>query len=247
MSKKYKDKICVYCTEMNSSEGDHIFSRKFFLPNRRDSLPKVPACKSCNNKKSQLETDLTAILPFSGKHSDARENLVTMVPPRLRRNAKLHGAISTNFKTRWRLNNGLILPHAEIPFDYDKMKALMSYVLRGAAACYFDTIVSSDYFVDSFIPNAQIEWSMTHMLGLFNVAPKSNVKKDYGNGTILLEGVQSESEPNASAWKVCIYGGLTLINDELQQQGAPWMYGLIMPSRPENWNLVEGKRGQAPL
>ena len=69
MSEKYKNKTCVYCMTTNSSEdGDHVVSREFFLPEKRAGLPKVPACKACNNAKATLEHYLTAVMPFGGRH-----------------------------------------------------------------------------------------------------------------------------------------------------------------------------------
>jgi hypothetical protein len=66
MSKRFKGKICVYCCEKSSADGDHVFSRQFLLEADRINLPKVPSCRSCNKEKSDLEHYLTAILPFAG-------------------------------------------------------------------------------------------------------------------------------------------------------------------------------------
>jgi len=75
MSKRFKNKLCVYCLKNPSTPtGDHIFAREFFMQDRRANLPKVPACKHCNNEKSQLEHYLTAVLPFCGRHPDASGN-----------------------------------------------------------------------------------------------------------------------------------------------------------------------------
>ena len=55
MGKGYTDGSCVYCIERKAEVGDHVVARQFFLPERRGNLPKVPACKRCNNDKSRLD------------------------------------------------------------------------------------------------------------------------------------------------------------------------------------------------
>jgi hypothetical protein len=49
----------------------------------------------CNNEKSKLENDLTSILPFGGRHRDARPNL-ELVPKRLVKNAKFRRLLATS-------------------------------------------------------------------------------------------------------------------------------------------------------
>ena len=90
MSKKFKGKRCAYCAEREAVTGDHIFAREFFLPSARANLPQAPICRECNNEKSKLEHYLTTVLPFGGQHPTSLENLESMVPKRLRKNAKLH-------------------------------------------------------------------------------------------------------------------------------------------------------------
>ncbi len=83
-SKKYKGKPCVYCQENESiAQGDHVFFRKLFLEEERKNLIKVPACDYCNTEKSKLEHYLANILGFGGRHPDAKENLESLIPPRL--------------------------------------------------------------------------------------------------------------------------------------------------------------------
>lgn len=236
MSKKFKNKTCVYCTEENSSQtGDHIFARKFFLENQRDNLPKVPVCDDCNNKKSELEHYLTAVLPFSGRHADAKENLVKMVPPRLEENRKLQTTLSINRRTMWGRADGRLLPHTALPFDYTKMQQLLIFIVKGLAANYFKIVIPKDYFVDVTIPNIRAEELFS---GMFNMTSEKRVKKSLGNGTIEFEGAQSDSEIYTTIWKICIYGGLTLIDKRTQQQGAFWAYGLTLPERPPDWDAV---------
>lgn len=89
MSKRWRDKPCVYC--LARAEGDdHVIARQFFVERRRADLPKVAACRACNNEKSKLEQYLTGILPFAGRHQDARENMGRL-PARIAKNPELRG------------------------------------------------------------------------------------------------------------------------------------------------------------
>ncbi|MBL4836842.1 MAG: HNH endonuclease [Kordiimonadaceae bacterium] len=99
MPKGFSSQICIYCQKENSTPtGDHIISRSFFTLNNRDNIPKVPACTSCNNKKSKLEHYLATILPFGGKHTEASNYLKELVPARLTKNQKLHRNLKKEIK-----------------------------------------------------------------------------------------------------------------------------------------------------
>ena len=86
MSKKFKGMQCAYCLDAVATTVDHVFSREFFLVEDRGYLPEAPACKACNDEKSRMEHCLTAVLPFGGRHDQARANLEGHVPPRLAKN-----------------------------------------------------------------------------------------------------------------------------------------------------------------
>jgi hypothetical protein len=71
MSKKFKNKTCVYCCgEGTSTTGDHVFAREFFLKSRRANLPQVPACAGCNKEKSELEHYLEGEAKLGRRDSD---------------------------------------------------------------------------------------------------------------------------------------------------------------------------------
>lgn len=228
------NKTCVYCTQEGVSKtGDHLFARNFFLERRRANLPQVPACEVCNGEKSKLEHYLTAVLPFGGRHEDANENLSTMVPSRLRKNKKLHSElIEHSQEISIQDDSGLIVKHTAIPFAYKNMEKLLAYTVRGLAWFYFETLIPKDYFVGVMVPRSEYSAGFS---ALFTLETEKRVQKSLGNGTILVEGVQSESEPYLTQWKICFYEGLTQINLKSQQQGALWYYGLSMPDQPDWW------------
>lgn len=118
MSKKYKGKVCVYCALDGASSGaDHVLAREFFLPERRANLPKVPACGECNDRKSELEHYLTAVLPFGGNHPDSTALLSAGVPKRLAKNPKLHQTMVAGFQAVELMEGGASLQEG-VPLDF---------------------------------------------------------------------------------------------------------------------------------
>jgi len=62
----------MYCVEATATTADHVIGRKFFLANRRDKLPIVPACQQCNREKARLEDHLMVVLGFAHSRMDKR-------------------------------------------------------------------------------------------------------------------------------------------------------------------------------
>jgi len=49
MSKKYKNKQCVYCLKRISFTRDHVIAKEFFPINiRNEPIPTVPSCNHCH-------------------------------------------------------------------------------------------------------------------------------------------------------------------------------------------------------
>lgn len=68
----------------------------------------------------------------------------------------------------------------------------------------------------------------------FAMQTEKRVQKRLGNDTIVVEGVQSESEP-LTCWKICFYAGLKMAEGATQQQGGSWFFGLAAPQQPDWW------------
>lgn len=64
MSKRFSNEFCVYYAVYLSEAPDQVFAKVSFIEDRRDILPQVPCCKTCNKRKLELDTYLTAVLPF---------------------------------------------------------------------------------------------------------------------------------------------------------------------------------------
>lgn len=213
-SKKYKNKTCVYCAmEQASSTGDHIFAREFFLENKRGSLPQVPACKACNNKKSGLEHYLTSVLPFGGQHSDSMENLSSMVPKRLRKNKALHEKLCSGMRRDWfETESGIIAKTTSIPIDFDKIEMLIDYIVRGL--CWENMhvqLLKKDMLKVKAATKAEDEFFRNN---IFNLKVKYRVEKNLGDGTVSYEGIQDIDDPKLTVWRIKLYGGIQLGGDE---------------------------------
>jgi hypothetical protein len=210
-SKKFKNKPCVYCGELNASEtADHIFAKRFFLPHQSNNLPKAPACQICNNKKSNLEKYLTAILPFGAMHTDAAINLGTMVQKRLDKNVPLQRQLSEGLKKEWCIKKGILFPQMTLPIDNHKLNELFRYITKGLIWYHWEVILTLEHFVDAGTLTISEENIFCNM---FNMNTKKRVSIDLADGTFKYEGVQGIDCPQISLWKFTIYGGLKLCGD----------------------------------
>lgn len=213
MSKKFKGKLCTYCRVNTSTRsGDHVFAREFFLKAKRDNLPKVPSCESCNNEKSKLEHYLTAVLPFGGQHPGARENLREMVPGRLAKNLKLHRTLTEESKhTDTEDVPGVTLPTLSLPFNSEILYELFRFIVKGLLWHHWRVALTEleDIRVISYTQFGETAFSQL-ILGLNG---KQRVEANLGDSSFCYEGIQGTDYPELSFWSFSIYGGLKLSGD----------------------------------
>ncbi len=180
-SKKYKGKPCVYCVDALSEDGDHIFSRKFFKIERRDNLPKVPACKVCNNNKSQLELYLAAVMPFGAKHVDAETQLFEETPKRLKKNIPLWRKIENEHNI---FDDGFFT----IPFDSEKYTELFTYIVKGLIFHHFNVLHQKDELIAAMLPT---QVAMDEVFNFYLSHNSNRVHGNLGSGTIKYEGIRA--------------------------------------------------------
>jgi hypothetical protein len=150
MKHKFTGEICVYCNKAPSETKDHTVGRKFFLEERRDGLPQVPACRNCNNKKAAAESYLMTVLPFGAKNADATAILSKMVPRRLEKNAKLRRKLVRGYDR----SGG-----TSIPFDHRPLIELFSMIAKALAYQHFDVRLGEGFsataavFMDQAMPD----------------------------------------------------------------------------------------------
>jgi hypothetical protein len=206
MSKRFKGKICVYCCEKSSADGDHVFSRQFLLEADRINLPKVPSCRSCNKEKSDLEHYLTAILPFAGRHDKAITTLETLVPKRLAKNLKLHRSLS---ESRKRADVGGE-ERLMLAFEPDRLTQLFAMIAKGLTWLHWQTYLPVRTPIRSLLLTEQ---GASVYDRLFRLAEINRVKESLGDNSVIYEGVQQRSAPTTTAWRFWMYGGIELTGD----------------------------------
>lgn len=236
MGKKFKGKTCIYCGKPKSSQtGDHIFAKEFFLTDRRNNLPQVPACKKCNNEKSEYEHYLTAILPFGGRHEDALTNLEKMAPPRLEKNIKLLHKISIEQELFWEKENGIFRRTMKIPFDSSKLDKLFCFIVKGLIWHHWEILLPSNIFIRAGCIMSKAEQLFQNF---FNGISRQRVSINLGDGTIRYEGIQSIECPYLTLWRFSVYGGLKFADDpEAPSETPTLIWGLTGKTKiiPDMW------------
>lgn len=219
MSKKFRDKPCVYCQRNPSTRtGDHVFAREFFLADKRGNLPKVPACEPCNNEKARLEHYLTAVLPFGGRHADAAAALAGMVPDRLAKNARLHRELAGGSERAVvHENEEPAQPTLAVPFDGQSLERLFAFIVRGLVYFHWGVTLGEQHGVRIMILTGAGEEALAPFL---NMKARQQVDGDLGAGTFRYIGKQGDY-PELTVWGFDVYGGLTMAGDpEAPQETA---------------------------
>ncbi|WP_277057778.1 hypothetical protein [Trichlorobacter lovleyi] len=213
MSKKYKNKLCIYCAQRQSVTGDHIFAREFFLPAQRANLPQVPTCQECNNEKSKLEHYLTALLPFGGRHPDASENLKIMVPPRLAKNVKLHRTLASSRDRVFikEADSAIFQPTTALPIHPDAIEELFGLILKGLSWYHWNVYFADEHQIQVYSLTSFGEDFFENRFFKLNAA--SRVEVNLGNGTVHYEGIQAQDCAQITVWRFKLYGGLMLAGD----------------------------------
>jgi hypothetical protein len=180
------------------------------MPDKRDNLPKVPACERCNNEKSQLEHYLTAVLPFAGRHADASAALTRMVPDRLAKNARLHREL-TEGSERVSVQENTDQPQSTltIPFDGQILERLFAFIVRGLVFFHWGVTLGEQHGVRLIILTRAGEEAFARFFGM---NARQQVSADLGDGTFRYVGKQGD-QPALTVWGCDVYGGLAMAGD----------------------------------
>ncbi|MRS13055.1 MAG: hypothetical protein EG823_08300 [Actinobacteria bacterium] len=189
------------------------------------NLPKVPACDECNGRKSHLEHYATTILPFGGRHAAAIDNLRTLVPPRLEKNARLHRDIVANMRRAWAQHGSFVLPTASVPVDGERIHELFRFVGRGLVSYEFGVTLKPSDLVEVTTLTAQgMELFETQFFGP-HVSSVRHV--DLGAGTVVYEGLQAQDMPEATVWRIQMYGGMWMLSDSTPPEANGSLLGIM--------------------
>lgn len=227
MSKKFRDKICVYCGCENSVTGDHVFARALFLKTRRANLPKVPACAPCNRRKAELEHYIATVLPFGGRHNDALTNLSRMVPKRLAKNAILRSFLQNRMERIWTQEKQLLVPTTAIPLDWSIFEQWFVFLVKGLAWHHWKVLIEPECSADVVALTRHGE-QFFKKFQTMRVAER--ICQDFGAGTISYQAVQGIDNPKISVWEFSIYGGVKFGGDsDVPRQEASKVGVLVGP------------------
>jgi len=192
----------------------------------RANLPKVPACRACNNAKSELEHYLTAMMPFGAQHMDAGAGL-EMIPPRLAKNGKLQRALAEAFRHQFISINGSPWQlKTSLPLDGHRLSKLFEYILRGLAFHHWQLIFRDDCFVNASYLNEEGRAAFEKLLHLQAV---QRIANDLGEGVFVYEGAQSGGHPAITVWRMSLYGAEVDGGAEWSSERLKYAYGLTVP------------------
>lgn len=212
-SKKYKNKLCVYCRRRRSATADHVFPRELFHIEQRNKIPKVPSCEKCNNEKSRLEHYLTAVLPFGATHSDAKRALSVDAAKRLNNNHKLYRILKNNFSyANIPLKNGCFQKRLGVTLDYEVLHEWIGFVGRGLMWYHWGRRLPLKFSFEVFTPSSH---GIEYLSNLFQMSSPLRVNVQLGDDVVKYKGIMIDIDEGLSIWAVQLLGGMTVSNENL--------------------------------
>ena len=194
---------------MRARSVRRLTKASFFLIDKRDNLPQVPSCETCNREKSKIEHYLTALLPFGGRHKDAHENLKGMVPKRLRKNPKLHEKLAAEQDyILTKRPSALFSPSMVLPINFESIIALFKYIVKGLANYHWGVFLSDDILIEVMALTPAGEKFYEERF--FRLNCNARVIEILAENTFWYEGVQGVDCPQITAWRFSIYNGVQL-------------------------------------
>jgi hypothetical protein len=243
VGKKFSKELCVYCAAYLSEAPDHVFARSFFLKDRRSDLPQVPACKTCNNQKSKLETYLAAVLPFGGVHPDARIHLNEMIPPRLAKNARLHRELAASQAWVQAQIQGKAEPRMVIAIETEALERWVRMLVKGLAWHHWRVYLREEHEV--------LVTALTHAgeayfeNKFFHLNARDRVRVSLGQDTVIYEGMQGVDCAEVTVWRIQLLGGVQLGGDPEHPELISSLYG-AMTGPIRVWERAQEKIAAAP-
>ena len=205
MGKTYRGKLCVYCGKRPSVTGDHVLCRGFYLEKHRGDLPQAPTCDECNRVKSYLEHYLTTVLPFGGQHRDSRETLVTLVPKRLEKNAKLHRELQIGYVGD------------KIPLREGQIEPLFAFIAKGLLWQNWGITLTEDDCAAAIVVRNEGAGFLNHIFT--KMSARDRVTQNFGDGTLIYEGIQAKDYAQFTLWRFLVYGGLNFAETSREPNG----------------------------
>lgn len=214
-SKRYKGKACPYCgIDGISATADHVIAREFFFEEDRANLPKVPACEACNNRKSKLETYVTAVLMIGSRHVEADRYRQQMVRPRIEANKKLQKELKLDDPPQWVNIGGVLQSMHAVHVDAAMINELTQLIVRGLYMHHFQTALSPDFYPDATMFHPDHEVAMWARVSDYFPSEAERVAGNLGRGGFIYAGARSPANPNFSVWQLTWHGGIALHGED---------------------------------
>lgn len=220
MSKKYRDKTCVYCGRPGASAaGEHVFSRQFFPPDLRHDLPKVPTCEDCNTQKSGYEDYVLSTVAMGTLAPAAIGHHLSKLPRRLASNHRLHSELLAASSPIWlRAESGLVEPRIAVPIDSDRYDPLFKMIARGLIWHHWSVLLAQDAEISVHLPYPRAQHIFTE--SNFDKYHWRYVNRSLGGGSIDYAGWQSTEEPQCTFWRIILLGGVVMGSPGAQETSS---------------------------
>jgi hypothetical protein len=132
-----QERVCVYCGKSSLCTLDHAIPRALFANPLPSNMITIPACRSCNQKKGELDTYLRDLLTadlWTYENPQARAVLEQKVRPSVRRNRSLvwRAAATRSRMVSLHTPGGIYLGDLPaVPFDGKRLNLALSMITRG--------------------------------------------------------------------------------------------------------------------
>jgi hypothetical protein len=229
-SKRYINKDCAYCGQIGaSSTQDHVIFRAAFPKRSLAQTPSVPACQSCNNEKSLLESYVGAALLAGSRHGDGDEYRREVVSRRIAKNRKIQAELGLFDDPIWMPVNGVWQKMHALRVDAKKVNALMAMILRGLFYHHFGRPVhkSRDPQVGMFQHDREHEFIA--LVGDSFPPHSKRHAANLGRETFGYEIIQSPFDPDFTICRMAWHGGIPLYGRGAPPQGISVWWGVTWP------------------
>jgi len=143
-----------------------------------------------------------------------------LVEPRLAENKKLHRHISQDSSRVWtQTESGLHARSMALPFEPERVVDLFKFIVRGVLFYHWNVRLTADHFCEVHLLASAGQKFFDRFM---QMQSKARVTKNFGNGTVIYDGLQSVDSEIISVWRFSLYGGFVLVDpgEESVQIGA---------------------------
>lgn len=209
MRREYGGQLCAYCRSQISTTDDHVVGRGFVPARLRAHLPKVPACKTCNSRKSDLERYAMAVFPFGAQEPIGAEVLQTKVQARLANDQRLLRKIAAGSRDAVYIDSqGGRQRRLAVPFDWQRSAELFRMLVLGLLWHHNRAPMPVPYVIRLLaLTERGRDWFRGNVLAL---SSENYQEVALAGGAFSYRFTRSPDDPFFSAWILDVYGSLSI-------------------------------------